>query len=145
MKIPERIMSSALTADGVISVLFGIVSLLSYQSTFGSLIVAEQARMPVVRSFAETVAVQYVVLGALCFVGAREVGGTKAAICAAMAARHALLLGFGFAHASDSWLAGNPYYDLVIQSVFVAGYAVGVGSWVLSRRKSPAEASPPVA
>lgn len=132
------VLAIILAVDGFLSFVFGIASYFSATSTYATIVdlsgMHEDSLMAAVLG---NLSVFYVVIGALCLQAVFMRPPHDVRVAVVMLVMHLWVGARGLNDASREWIVGNPWYDLVIHSLFVVGYIIAI---VLRLRKvSPKE------
>jgi len=125
-----------LLLDAALSFGFGLVSYLSPGSTYATIVdlsgVHEQSAMS---SILGSLSIFYIVIGALCGLAAFMPSPHDVRVAAVMTLQHAWVGLKGVSDMHRPWIVGDPLPDLVIHSLFVVAYAMGI-TW-RARRCGP--------
>jgi hypothetical protein len=116
-----------LAIDAVLSLGFGFFSYISPHSTYATIVdlraVPEDS---LVMSILGGLSVFYVVIGAVCLLAAFMPSPHDVRVAAVMMAQHAWVGLRGGYHMNREWIVGDPWPDLVIHSLFVIAYSIGI-------------------
>jgi hypothetical protein len=126
-----RLLSFALFIDALLSAGFGLVSYFFPQSTYATIIdlssIAEDSLMSAILN---SLSIFYVVIGAVCFFSAFMPSPHDVRVAAAMIVQHAWIGIRGVSQMDREWIVGDPWPDIVIHSLFVVVYVLGI-TWRL--------------
>jgi hypothetical protein len=122
----SRILRITLFVDGIIAVAFGLFSWLFPLQTYGSVISIPNEQYSIFFSILSSLSLFYFVIGITCLIGFKSTYPISFWIALLMLARHLLEGGIKIADIGKTWLIGNPYQDIVIHSIFLIAYLVGL-------------------
>jgi hypothetical protein len=121
------VLSVVLAVDALLSIAFGMVSYFSQSSTYATIIdlggMREDSLMSAVLG---SLSVFYVVIGALCLCAAFMHPPHDVRVASVMIAQHVWIGARGLHDAGREWIVGNPWPDVIIHSVLVTVYCVGI-------------------
>jgi membrane associated rhomboid family serine protease len=122
-----RLLTIVLVVDAALSLGFGLVSYLSPESTYATIVdlsgVHEHSAMS---STLGSLSIFYVVIGALCGLAAFMPSPHDLRVAAVMILQHAWIGLKGLSDMDRPWIVGDPLPDLIIHSLFVIAYAIGI-------------------
>lgn len=117
-----RIISAVLYIDALLSIGFGIFSLLSVDKTFATIIQIGNPAPPVIVAILNSASISYILIGAVCIIAARSSFPINIQLTVVMIFRHAWVGIVGYLDAGKDWIIENPIPDIVIHSVLVLLY-----------------------
>jgi hypothetical protein len=128
-----RFVSIVLAIDAVLSLGFGFVSYLSPQSTYATIVdLRAVPEHSLLMSILGGLSVFYVVIGAVCLLAAFMPSPHDLRVAAVMIVQHAWIGLRGADDMNREWIVGDPLPDLIIHSLFVIAYAIGI-TWKMRR------------
>ena len=127
-KIFKNLMRTTLLIDFLITFGFGLAAWFSPKGTFGTIISIPPQSETLILSLLSSLSIFYILIGLVCLIGFKASFPINIWIGAVMILRHGLIgaigiLGFGN---EKEWLIGNPVPDIVIHSIFVFAYIIGI-------------------
>lgn len=129
----SRLLSTVFIIDGLISVGFGLLSWLSPEATFATLVdLRGTGDESLIRAALASISIFYVLIGLVCFVAAFLPPPNNDWLAAVMIIRHGWIGTKGYLEIGSVWLIGNPWPDILIHTVFVIAY---LSLLLLSRRQ----------
>ena len=121
------LVSVVLAIDAVLSLGFGLVSYLSPQSTYATIV--DLRAVPddsLVMSILGGLSVFYVVMGAVCLLAAFMPSPHDLGVAAVMMVQHVWIGLRGADQMNRAWIVGDPWPDLIIHALFVIAYSTGI-------------------
>jgi hypothetical protein len=119
--------SIVLAADALLFLLFGLVSYLSPETTYATIVdIADVPEHSLIGAMLEHLSIFYLVLGAFCLLAAFMPQPHDVRMAAVMATQHAWIGVKGFGEIGSDWIIGNPWPDVVIHAVFVLLYVAAI-------------------
>jgi hypothetical protein len=115
-----------LLIDAVITVGFGLYSWFDPINTFGTIISISDVENSPELAILSTVSILYVLIGLVAIIGAKAKYPTLQWIALLMILRHLWLGIMKFLDIGKEWLIGDPYPDIIIHSLFVLFYLLGI-------------------
>jgi len=127
-KIFKNLMRITLLIDFVISFGFGLAAWFTPKGTFGTIISIPQQNGTLILSLLSSLSIFYILIGLVCLIGFKASYPINIWIGAVMILRHGWIGAIGFLGLGNEkeWLIGNPVPDIVIHSIFVLAYVIGI-------------------
>ncbi len=116
----------ALLIDFLLAFAFGIISFITPQNTFGTIVEIPVNNKELFLALLSSLSIFYIIIGLVCLVGTRLTNPYISWVSAIMLVRHLWVGIIGMLDAEKSWVIGNPYYDIFIHSGFVVVYTIGI-------------------
>ena len=95
-------------------------------STFGTIVLLEEAGPSLSLAILSSLSISYVLIGLICFIGARTPQPHNIWIAAVMIIRHGWTGIAGIQGAGSDWIIGNPWHDVIIHSIFIFFYLLAI-------------------
>ncbi|MCU0428205.1 MAG: hypothetical protein MUF71_21540 [Candidatus Kapabacteria bacterium] len=121
-----KILKITFIVDGIIATAFGVFSWLYPLKTFGSIIAIPDEHSSIFLSILSSLSLFYLVIGITCLIGSKSQPSISFWIASLMLTRHFFEGAIKIADLGKTWLIGNPYQDIVIHSVFLLAYLIGL-------------------
>lgn len=112
--------------DGIIAIAFGIFSWIFPFKTFGTIISIPEAHTSIFLSILSGLSLFYLVTGIICLIGFKSTFPVNLWIALLMLSRHFFEGAIKISDIGKTWLIGNPYQDIIIHSLFVLAYSLGI-------------------
>ena len=128
--IKSKSLTIVLYIDFVITFGFGLASWLYPHSTFGTIVLLEETGPSLTLALLSTLSLFYVLIGIVCFAGARMRFPYNIWIALVMIVRHGWTGIAGIHGAESEWIIGNPWQDVVIHALFVIFYVLSIYSTI---------------
>lgn len=126
MAKPQSLLAYVFYADGVLNLLFGLVSWYVPLTTYGSIVDLAQLGNPLMLSALSSLSVFYVLIGLVCFIAARTAYPHNISLASVMLLGHTWINIEGVLNIGSEWLIGNPYQDIFIHSAFTIFYGAAI-------------------
>ncbi|MBV7335478.1 hypothetical protein KFU94_45995 [Chloroflexi bacterium TSY] len=129
----SRLLSTIFIIDALISVGFGLVSLLAPEATFATLVDLSGAEdESLILATLASISLFYMLIGLVCFVAAPMQPPYIDWLAAVMIIRHGWMGTKGYLEIGRAWLIGDPWPDIFIRTAFVIAY---LGLLLLRRQR----------
>lgn len=131
----KNLLKTTFLADTLIAIAFGMYSWLFPQQTFGTMLSIPKAESSAFLAILSNLSLFYILIGLISAIGFLATYPMNIRIGLVMTIRHlseGLLKVFDI---DEEWLIGNPYPDIVIHSVFILVYILGIRS--VYRKRNP--------
>ena len=127
-KIFKNLMRTTLLIDFLITFGFGLAAWFSPNGIFGTIISIPPQSETLILSLLSSLSIFYILIGLVCLIGLKASFPINIWIGAVMILRHGWIgakgiLGLGN---EKEWLIGNPVPDIIIHSIFVFAYIIGI-------------------
>ena len=129
-------LSVVLMVDALLSIVFGLVSYLSPESTYATIVdLSELSEHSLMSAVLDSLSIFYVVVGAVCLLAAFMPHPYNVRVAVVMIAQHVWIGAKGLIELGRPWLVGNPWPDIIIHSLFVITYIIAI-MWSVRRSSS---------
>ncbi|MDA3907405.1 MAG: hypothetical protein PF484_15140 [Bacteroidales bacterium] len=127
-KIFKNLMRTTFLIDFLITFGFGLAAWLSPKGTFGTIISIPPQSETLILSVLSSLSIFYILIGLVCLIGFKASFPINIWIGAVMILRHGWIGTIGILGLDNEkeWLIGNPLPDIVIHSIFVFAYIIGI-------------------
>ena len=137
-KIFKKLLKITFLIDFMVTFGFGLASFFSPKETFGTIILIPQQSEELILSLFSSLSIFYILIGLVCLTGFKTNFPINIWIGAIMILRHGWIgvvgiLGLG---TEKEWLIGNPVPDIVVHSIFVFAYIMGI-SYIIKQNRFP--------
>jgi len=125
-QVAKHTLGIILLIDALIAVGFGLLSWIYPHQTFGTIIAIPETDSALFTSVFSILSIFYILIGLTCLIGFMAKSPVNVWIGLLMIVRHALEGIMKIVDMDKEWQIGNPYPDIIIHSVFIVMYAVGI-------------------
>ena len=127
-KIFKNLMRTTLLIDFLITFGFGLAAWFSPKGTFGTIISIQPQSETLILSLLSSLSIFYILIGLVCLIGFKASFPINIWIGAVMILRHGWIGAMGILGLGNEkeWLIGNPVPDIIIHSIFVFAYIIGI-------------------
>ncbi len=122
----KKLLAGTFYIDFAITFGFGLVSWLYPHSTYGTILALDEFGSSLTLAILSSFSVFYMLTGLTCLAAARIPPPYSLWIGAIMGIRHAWVGIVGIQDAGQDWIIGNPWYDVVIHSLFFVFYLLAI-------------------
>lgn len=122
----KNILKITLFVDFLVTCGFGIVSWIFPYETFGTIILIPENGNEVFLSLLSNHSISYILIGLMCLIGVKSDFPIISWIGIVMLLRHFLVNILGIINMKKDWIIGNPYHDIIIHSIFILAYIIGI-------------------
>jgi hypothetical protein len=120
-------LSILLAVDALLLLIFGLVSYLSPEATYATIVdLAGVPEHSLISAMLEHLSIYYLVIGAVCLFAAFMPRPHDIRIALVMVVQHAWIGLKGFGEIGSEWIIGNPWPDVVIHALFVLLYVAAI-------------------
>jgi hypothetical protein len=140
-KISQKIVKSTFLVDALISCGFGVVSFLIPHQTYGTIIAIPPTNEALFLAILASMSILYILIGLIAAIGWKAPYPIAIWIAVLMLIRHSWLGIMKTMDINQEWIVGDPYPDIVIHSLFVLVYTVGIIYSTKHRKKVDISAS----
>ena len=112
--------------DFLITFGFGLASWFYPHATFGTIVLLEETGPSLTLALLSNFSLFYVLIGLLCFAGARMPFPYNTWIALVMIVRHGWTGIAGIHGAENAWIIGNPWQDVVVHALFIFFYVFSI-------------------
>lgn len=122
----KNILKITLFVDFLITCGFGLISWLYPNETFGTIINIPENENAVFYALLANHSISYMLIGLVCLIGVKSNHPINSWIGMIMLFRHLVINILGIMNMDKEWIIGNPYHDIVIHTLFVVVYIIGI-------------------
>ena len=127
-KIFRNLLRITFLIDFLITFGFGLASWFSPEGIFGTIITIPQQSEHLILSLLSSISIFYILMGLVCLIGFKASYPINIWIGSIMILRHGWIGAIGIISLGNEkeWFIGNPVPDIVIHSIFVLTYILGM-------------------